>query len=265
MFLAVAPPAPSHSKPAAPAVPGIWVLNQEQTSCSVSLRPAGRPQQVLTFHIDPAMDAWGFSVAGEIPRIGALHREVEIGVSFLPNATRLASTAMLVRDPDTNEELISITLPSGPPEQFAGAAGLLVEAKGREHVQIELPDTQKAFDDLRTCNEALLMRWGLNPQLLSSLSRKPRPMNGVQMVNPVDYPEVSINRREQGATTVRFSIGPDGRVKGCAPLISSGFPALDAQSCRSLIKRGRFEPALDQNGRPITTESVTTIHWALGY
>jgi outer membrane biosynthesis protein TonB len=48
-------------------------------------------------------------------------------------------------------------------------------------------------------------------------------------------------------------------------LKSSGNKFLDAASCSKLVKRARFEPALDIQGRPMRSISITAINWFLVY
>ncbi|PCG15919.1 MULTISPECIES: energy transducer TonB [Sphingomonas] len=78
-----------------------------------------------------------------------------------------------------------------------------------------------------------------------------------------DYPKESMRRDEQGTVTVRWTIGVDGRVSECHAAQSSGFPRLDAVSCGVLVKRARYYPARDAQGRPMVSTRERRITWRL--
>lgn len=66
-----------------------------------------------------------------------------------------------------------------------------------------------------------------------------------------DYPD---RLREAGVTGVvglRFTVGANGRVSACAVTRSSGVPELDALTCRLILKRFRYRPTIDANGRAV--------------
>jgi len=78
-----------------------------------------------------------------------------------------------------------------------------------------------------------------------------------------DYPQQALDRDEQGTTTVRLTIGKNGRVKDCTVTLSSGFDSLDSASCRVLEERARFNPARDSNGTATEGMVVQRISWRL--
>jgi protein TonB len=80
-----------------------------------------------------------------------------------------------------------------------------------------------------------------------------------------DYPGEAFRNRQQGAVGFRLQVGPDGRVKGCAIISSSGFESLDSTTCRLLTLRARFSPARDRLGRPTTDSAVGQINWRTGW
>ena len=65
----------------------------------------------------------------------------------------------------------------------------------------------------------------------------------------------------QGTVSVRFLVGRSGQVTGCQATASSGNPALDARTCALVAQKLRFSPALNPQGRPITSEMRATYTW----
>ena len=87
--------------------------------------------------------------------------------------------------------------------------------------------------------------------------------NLVALFSTDDYPQSAIRNEEQGTTSVRLTIGTDGRVTGCDITGSSGSGALDSATCSILRRRARFTPAKDQAGNPITDTYSQRIRWEL--
>ena len=69
------------------------------------------------------------------------------------------------------------------------------------------------------------------------------------------------NIAPQGTTSVRLTIGTDGRVSGCEVTGSSGSSALDSATCNILRRRARFSPAMDSNGSPTSDTYSQRITW----
>lgn len=65
-----------------------------------------------------------------------------------------------------------------------------------------------------------------------------------------DYPKDARRQQIQGSTTVRFTVGSDGRARGCTIARSSSSPLLDQATCRLIEARFRYAPARDAAGKP---------------
>jgi TonB family protein len=78
-----------------------------------------------------------------------------------------------------------------------------------------------------------------------------------------DYPEDALRRGASGRTAIEATIGVDGRLSGCRVKRSSGDAALDAATCRLIIERARFLPALDRKGRPQTASFRMAVTWKI--
>lgn len=87
--------------------------------------------------------------------------------------------------------------------------------------------------------------------------------NLLSLFSTDDYPQSAIRNEEQGTTSVRLTIGTDGRVSACSITGSSGSAALDNATCNILRRRARFTPAKDQAGNPISDTYSQRIRWEL--
>lgn len=88
---------------------------------------------------------------------------------------------------------------------------------------------------------------GEAPNLSAPLATK-RP--GI-IITADDYPPRMLRIGAEGKTVVTLAINPTGRVTGCRVKRSSGFAELDRATCTLLMRKGRFNPALDSSGNPV--------------
>jgi protein TonB len=75
-----------------------------------------------------------------------------------------------------------------------------------------------------------------------------------------DYP--GRGRRDRiESVSVRFTVGADGSVGGCAVTESSGNPRLDAVTCGLIERRFRYRPATNARGEPVPSVVATSFDW----
>lgn len=80
-------------------------------------------------------------------------------------------------------------------------------------------------------------------------------------ISDEDYPPSSIRNEEAGTSVARFTIGTDGKVATCSA--SGASAALDAETCKLIIRRFRFKAAQDENGQPIAETKSQRVTWRL--
>ncbi|QIK79375.1 energy transducer TonB [Sphingomonas piscis] len=78
-----------------------------------------------------------------------------------------------------------------------------------------------------------------------------------------DYPSEAKAADEEGTVTTRIDVDAVGRVSGCTVTSSSGSPSLDAETCRLIKERAKFQPAKDERGRKTYGSVVQRITWRL--
>jgi periplasmic protein TonB len=78
-----------------------------------------------------------------------------------------------------------------------------------------------------------------------------------------DYPSGAAEAGLEGTVAVRYRVGVDGRVSNCVVTTSSGHADLDAVTCRLIERRFRFDPATDEEGRPVASTIVERHSWIM--
>jgi len=82
-------------------------------------------------------------------------------------------------------------------------------------------------------------------------------------IEPSDYPGQAIRGGKVGSVIVHFDVRTDGTVHRCRIRQSSGYPDMDATTCRLIEERFRYSPARDRRGQPVTDVAGWRQDWWL--
>jgi TonB family protein len=77
------------------------------------------------------------------------------------------------------------------------------------------------------------------------------------------YPPGAYKRGEQGRVAFRIRIEPDGSLGTCDVTESSGFAALDRETCEVILQYARLKPVRNEDGRAIRAVQSGFIVWRL--
>ncbi len=78
-----------------------------------------------------------------------------------------------------------------------------------------------------------------------------------------DYPSRALREERAGVTGFRVTVSPEGRATGCTVTSSSGSPDLDEATCSNVMRRARFNPAMDGEGQPTAGSYSGRIRWVI--
>jgi TonB family protein len=146
--------------------------------------------------------------------------------------------------------------------RLASATSLSVRQGPREVARSSLPMPRQAVEALRGCERDALKSWGIDPGRWEVLRSGPSPKVPLAaLVGDGDYPSKASDARAAGKAIVRLEIDLSGKVTRCDAVVSSGHEILDRQTCAIALRRARFEPAQDANGRAVAAPYVTSITW----
>lgn len=140
------------------------------------------------------------------------------------------------------------------PEQEARLNWFEVTAKGRQTVRLNLGSMGKPLAALRTCTQELVEHWGIDVAAHRTLSRAVTPIGNVgRWVTWQDYPNDLLAKGEQGLVQFRMVVAADGKAAQCLVQESTRPLGFDKAVCAALMRRARFKPALDKDGKPIAS------------
>lgn len=82
--------------------------------------------------------------------------------------------------------------------------------------------------------------------------------NAASIITASDYPA---GVAADGNTRFEMRVGADGKPQSCFVTVSSGKDALDKATCNAFMKRARFTPAKDSNGRATDGRYRGNVTW----
>ncbi len=98
----------------------------------------------------------------------------------------------------------------------------------------------------------------------SFYARPARPKGNPGLwVTTSDYPSAALRDEISGVTRFRLIVEADGRVSQCDITQSSGSEILDTATCRLIVRRARFNPAVDEAGNPTVGYFSSAVRWII--
>lgn len=170
---------------------------------------------------------------------------------------------------------------SGFEKDFAAGASIHIYLGDQKIDQLSLEGTSIALASVNKCLRGLRAeiateqrekaRWEHLPKdpfatestqnSAGSLAKPPRPLGSYG--NWFSYPSEALRFDLEGRSEFSLRIGADGVVKSCEVTVSSGHDVLDAQTCTSAMRRGRFSPATNETGQAIEGVWSSAVSWKL--
>ena len=77
------------------------------------------------------------------------------------------------------------------------------------------------------------------------------------------YPPGALKRGEQGKVAFRLTVEPSGSIGACDVTASSGFAALDNETCEMMVSFAKMDPIRNMDGRAIRATQSGFIVWRL--
>lgn len=154
------------------------------------------------------------------------------------------------------------TAPDVTPEQEAAVKDLTLSIRGRRPVRFEFRSLAKPFAQLRHCTTTLVESWGYDPQVQASLTRPATPAtSAADWLRTDDFPIGAAMAGHNGLVQFRLDVDAEGKIAGCYVLARTNPDDFADTTCRAVSKRGKFEPALDAEGKPVRSFFIRKVHW----
>ncbi|WP_260581006.1 energy transducer TonB [Sphingopyxis sp. PET50] len=144
----------------------------------------------------------------------------------------------------------------------AAVTSLLIGRPLRTPVRLKTGPMNAAFTAMRSCTDELLSHWGIDVARHRELSRWALPVgNPGKWLKSGDYPADMLAKAQPGIVRFRLSVGPDGKPTECHIQRSTNSKGFDDAVCKGVMRRARFEPALDKDGQPLASYYVNSVRF----
>jgi hypothetical protein len=201
-------------------------------------------------------------------RLGADERSHMIGVmpgqtkdkkAFLSiTRTSLAFNWAQVKEPAEEESFAPVT-----PAREAAITSIGVEFAGRA-VIFETGPLHKPFEALRKCTDNLVKSWGLDPVQQARLRTHPEPLSSPGgWITSASYPAGMLMSGKQAIVNFRLNVDDKGLPTACEVQRSYADPTFDKVTCTLIMRRARFSPALDANGKAVPSYYLNTVRFTM--
>jgi TonB family protein len=262
-----------------------WNMHYAPDSCRL-VRTFGTGEAAVTLIVDQFApgDAFRMTLAGEPMKRYATDGEAEIRFgSALPEQSLFFYLGTIGEDLDAwifpadirirplpKEDMVALRegrsaeiAPITDAEK-ASVTAIDIGRPLRHPLRLYTGSMKAGFAALDTCTDELLTHWGIDVARYHQQSRPATPVvSPGKWLKSDDYPVAMLRKGQPGIVEFRLTVGADGNPTACHIQQSTNPEGFDRTVCGKLMKRARFEPALDKDGKPFVSFFRETVHFAI--
>jgi hypothetical protein len=147
------------------------------------------------------------------------------------------------------------------PQSEAKITRLRLSGPMAHDVVLAIGPMDKPMAAMRTCLDELVTHWGIDPAVDKALTRRAAPSNYPgAWATPQDYPTEMLVKAKSAIVHFRLMVDAEGKPTSCV-VQTPADPVFNKTTCGLMMRRARFNPALDASGRPVPSYYVDTVRW----
>lgn len=250
-----------------------WIANFDAESCQlISSFGEGDGKVLVRFTRYAPGDAFTLDLFGK--PFGRLEGRNNVRFAFGPSgssrevlafsATSASMPMLMLGTTDFlgREAQERVKLPLIGAEKEAQIAWLEVEMPEQPLLHIKLGSMVGPLRVMNTCMAGLVQSWGFDPDEQSKSPRHALPKNYPgNWITQNDYPADLVRQGASGMVVFRLDVDETGKATGCHIQQRTKPDSFADLSCKLLLKRAKFSPALNKMGTPIRSLYSNTIQW----
>ncbi|WP_176141484.1 energy transducer TonB [Sphingopyxis flava] len=133
----------------------------------------------------------------------------------------------------------------------------------RHSLRLRTGPMKASFAAMNECTDELLTHWGIDAERHKMRLRSAIPARSPSTwLRAGDYPSAMLQKGMPGLVEFRLDVGADGFPTACHIQQSTHPEGFDRTVCDRLMKRARFEPALDRDGKPMASYYRDSVRFA---
>lgn len=257
---------------------GAWVMNYDDNACHL-MAQFGEGSEQINLRITRVAPADEFDLVLAGPSLKSSGPRGNVTVSFPPaKPVEMEQTALLgtvgtakkvpmvhltgIRFDGTGHRADAPWQPV--PAALEEGIKSIIFGFGRKKFELKTGSMAPPMASMRTCLSDLVRHWGYDPEQQAKLQRPPTPLSSPgTWLTSKDYPIDS--RHQSGLVRFRLDVSETGQITGCKILQKTNPDSFAEISCKLIVRRGKFSPALDSEGKPIKAFYASAVKWMSGY
>lgn len=264
---------PGQAKEKVTTLPPIseWLVDYDQTSCVLARRFGyeGKPILLSMRTYGPGRD-FDVTLAGEIA--ARLQHASNFGIAYGSSplstiqlhqnaragtygpAVVFSSRLIPPKTATKNAQQGDVQPSIMPDAAFEASIDSLTLATSHQRFVLNTGSLVPALNALQRCTDALLERWGLDPVVQARLSRRPKVADTGWVKEMMDgFPDELTYQGSDGRLQLRIMVSKEGLPTQCETVQTFRNVKFKISACDTILKNGRFEPALDEHGQQTET------------
>lgn len=256
-----------------------WEMNYTPDTCQLMARfGVGQDSMILALTREHPGDAFSFQLFGSALKYNELQAPVDLAFGNETKPKRYSAVSLTVgadKLPAVRiAELRIDGLQSGvkpernpaiSPATEAGVSAIVFRRAGGKLYRLETGSMGPPLAAMRICTTDLVRAWGYDPEIENTLRRRPVPVGSpAGWVRMADFPQGAQSKGHNGLVRFRLDVAANGIPTGCRVLYRTDPDEFADHSCKLLLQRARFNPALDAAGKPVKSYYINSIMWLAG-
>lgn len=153
-------------------------------------------------------------------------------------------------------------LDNGLVDNAAQTSTISIYAPGEVSDAFAIPQLAPALHALDQCVVDLGQTWGVTAEQQKRIKSPAAPLRR-DYLRLSDYPASALEDSPSWRAQVRIAVDAAGKPRDCTPLKSSDGTNFAATTCKLLMERAAFSPAMDVDGRAVPSIYVYTVDWKI--
>ena len=211
----------------------------------VELRKSRRRYQVRFGEFEPYQKVnFGLGKLGELPALVGFQQMI-IG-PWKKDETKTPTTSQ--------GERLEYARYSIAEERYASARHIYLDLPHRKPMVLLTGSLGKPFAAFDKCVDKLMEDWGIDIARHKERAISVRPASRPdRWMRSSDYPTKMLRKSQPGLVNFRLSVDEKGQATDCHIQETTRPQAFDNAVCKGLMKRSKFHPALDTQGKPMAS------------
>ncbi|MCT2559898.1 energy transducer TonB [Tsuneonella sp. YG55] len=260
-----------------------WHLDYAETYCRLA-REFGTDGHKTLFYLEQYEPGAGFAVlvAGHAIEAEKLRRPsvrfapvggAAVGDRLTPSTMETYGSGFLVSGMPLLAEDEGASRPADPgvraaarkpvdPRDAAPITALEVLGGNTVKLRLLLGPMDRPVEAMNACTEELLTHWGIDVAQHRTRMQAPEPANYPgDWLNASDYPKDLLQVGAQGLVWIRLNVDENGNPTACEVQQKTDPPGFADVVCQQVMKKARFRPALNAEGKPMKSYWRTSVRF----